>query len=116
MQVAPSFPNNDLFQNGNTAGQNSMAQQVINNYAEFEARSQQQTKRVNEGRNSSDRSSREYAVLNPNGNGDNWFGLKPSKNSSITETRVQLRPMRPFWMPVRDHGDRLLLTRLIQAQ
>src|SRR5207244_4762882 len=35
-------------------------------------------------------------------------------NSLITEARVQLRPMKPFWMPVQDKDAQLLLMRLVK--
>jgi signal transduction histidine kinase len=103
----PRYPGNDFAQ-GNQA-LNPMAQQVQSNLAEFEARSQ--TKRMNENRGGG-RAGQEPAVYNPNGPGDNWFGLKASKNSLISETTVELRPMTPFWLADHDGRDHLLLMRL----
>jgi signal transduction histidine kinase len=107
VQVSPRLSNNDQLSN---PAQNPMAQQVQNNVAEYETRSQ--TKRVSESRGS-ERSSREIVVYSPAGPGDNWFNLKPSKNSLITKTQVQLRPMTPFWMTDHDGVDHLLLMRLV---
>jgi signal transduction histidine kinase len=104
---APRYPNND-FGPGNSAP-NLTAQQVLNNINEFETRAQ--TKRVYETAGGG-RSGQEPAVNNRNGPGDNWFGLKPSKNSLISETSVQLRPMTPFWLADHDGVDHLLLMRL----
>jgi signal transduction histidine kinase len=108
LQLSPRYPNNDFAQGGQAL--NPMAQQVQSNIAEFEERTQ--TKRVYETR-AGGRSGQERAVNNPNGPGENWFGLKPSKNSLITETTVQLRPMTPFWLADHDGADRLFLMRLV---
>src|SRR5262249_36578374 len=92
LQLSPRYANNELAQ-GNTT--KPMAQQVQSNIAEYEERTQ--TRRFTEGRGGG-RSGQERAVNNPNGPGDNWFGLKPTKGSLISETTVQLRPMTPFWL------------------
>src|SRR5262249_10807228 len=105
---APRYPNND-WAPGNSAP-TPTAQQLQSNFAEFEERTQ--AKRVYETRPGG-RSGQERAVNNRNGPGDNWFGLKPSKNALITETSVQLRPMTPFWLADHDGVDHLLLMRLV---
>ena len=104
LQESQRFLNND---NASNSTANPMAQQVQNNYAEFEARAG--NKRANEARNTI-RSGQEIVVINPN---VDWFNLKPSKNSLITKVRVQLRPMTPFWMPDHEGVNHLLLMRLV---
>jgi signal transduction histidine kinase len=118
LRLSPYVANNDVTQNGMTLNQNPylnpLTQQAMNNYAEYGARKLQQTQRTNETRNSKEGANEEIAVLNSNRDGDGWFGFKPSKNALITETRVQLRPLTPFWMPVRDSDDHLLVVRLVK--
>ncbi len=103
LQVPPRG-NNDLTSNN----ANPMQQQVQSNYVESELRNQ--TKRGYETR-ASERSSQEITVYNPN---VDWFNLKPSKNSLITKSRVQLRPMTPFWMTDHNGDDHLVLMRLVR--
>jgi signal transduction histidine kinase len=110
LSVTPRNYNNDQSQQG---GQPA-SQQPLSNFAEWEARREQQTKRVYEGGRIGERSGQELAIINGNGRTD-WFGLKASKNSLITETRVQLRPMTPFWISLRHADDHLLFVRLVKV-
>jgi signal transduction histidine kinase len=74
-----------------------------------------QTRAQQEGKNASQRVTRDLVMNNVDNNGENWFGPNQRRVSQTAETFVHLGSLTPLWVPTEDGRDQLLAVRLVHV-